>query len=376
MGSRLGAAVMRGVGLARIFARRMTRVRKRVMLFKSKSDFIGDMVLMTGVVPHYRRLFPDATLEMVCNDVAVDLMQATNVFDAVWPMSRLSRKGRPSRLNAGRSDVFISLRRTVSPSDFKWMSSFPPVKAMGFAGDVLHHRIGKLPEYRKLLARACELSDDGGVSALHELDVQRKMLSMLGMEVPIESLRPKIPESYVDHSIAQELERLYGLDAAPFYVCCPCGSQAIRSYAVENWRRVFAGLAPCVAAVCATGKDWRDVLALMAEPPEGVTFVNLAGQTNLPQLAGLLCRADAVLSVDSGPMHMAIALERPLVAVCGRGHYGRFVPYPYEIPNARFLFGDCEHAGCNWNCHAETAACINRIDPAEVCDAVRKVVSV
>lgn len=370
--SRLGSAAMRGVGLARIGVRRMTRARKRVMLYKSKSDFVGDMILMTGVVPHYRKLFPDATLEIVCNDVAVDLMQKADVFDAVWPMSRLSHKGRPSWLNVGRSDVFISLRRTVAPSDVDWMWSFLPVKTIGFAGDALIHCIGNLPEYRKLLVHECLLPNDGGESALHELDVQRKMLSKLGMDLSVEALKPKIPEAYVDPSIAQELEKLYNLASTPFYVCCPCGTKPIRAYSVENWRRVFSGLAPCVVALCATGKDWRDVLGLMAGAIEGVTFINLAGQTNLPQLAGLLRRADVVLAVESGPMHMAVALSRPLVAVCGRGHYGRFVPYPYEIPNARFLFGACEHGGCGWNCPHETGRCIHSI-PVEavvksVCD--------
>lgn len=371
--SRLGTAAKHSVGLTRICIRRATRARKRVMLFKSELDSLGDMVLMTGVVPHYRKLFPDATLEIICNAAAVDLMRATNAFDAVWPRSRLLHNGQPSWLNTGRSDIFISLRRTLFAPDVRWMSSFLPVKAIGFSGDVLNHRIGKLPAYRKLLARECELPDDGGGSSWHELDVQRKMLSMLGIDVPIESLRPKIPEAYVDRSMAQELEKLYDLDGRPLYVCCPCGSQSIRSYPVESWHRVFAGLAPCLVVLCATGSDWRDVLALMAEPPEGVTFINLAGQTDLPQLAGLLCRADAVLAVESGPMHMAIALERPLVAVCGRGHYGRFVPYPYAIDNARFLFTDCEHSGCNWNCYAEKAACVSRIDPDEVCDAMKKV---
>lgn len=373
--SRLGSAAMRGVGLARIGVRRMTRARKRVMLYKSKSDFVGDMILMTGVVPHYRKLFPDATLEIVCNDVAVDLMQKADVFDAVWPMSRLSYKGRPSWLNAGRCDTVISLRRTTSPLDEQWLRSFLPVRAVGFSGDVLNHRTGKLPSYRKLLERECELPDDGGGSVLHELDVQRKMLSMLGMDLPIEALKPRIPDAFVDHSVTAELESLYDLAKKPFYVCCPCGTNAIRSYGTQNWRRVFSGLAPCVVALCATGKDWRDMLGLVAEPIDGVTFVNLAGQTSLPQLAGLLCRADVVLAVESGPMHMAIALDRPLVAICGRGHYGRFVPYPYQNPNAMFLFADCEHSGCNWHCHAEKAACINRIEPVDVCDAVGKVAS-
>lgn len=371
--SRFGDAVVHGLGLFRICVRRMTHARKRIMLYKSKLDFLGDMILLTGVVPHYRKLFPDAILEIVCNDDGVDLMRAMGVFDAVWPMSQLSREGRPSWLNAGRSDLFISLRRTVSPADLMWMRNFRPTRTIGFTGDLLTHRVAKLSAYKELLSCECELPDDGGGSALHELDVQRKMLSTLGKDLPVEALRPRIPDAYADRSVAEAVERLYNLGDTPFYLCCPCGSQPIRSYAPEKWHRVFAELAPCVVAVCATGKDWREVLGLTAMPIDGVAWVNLAGQTTLPQLAGLMLRADAVLSVESGPLHMAVGLGRPLVGVCGLGHVGRFVPYPFEIHNAEFLFGDCEYRGCGWKCFSDAAVCIKGLDPGAIVAAVRRV---
>ena len=41
---------------------------------------------------------------------------------------------------------------------------------------------------------------------------------------------------------------------------------------------------------------------------------NLAGRTTLPQLAAVLEAADAVLANDTGPLHLAAALGRPVVA--------------------------------------------------------------
>ena len=41
---------------------------------------------------------------------------------------------------------------------------------------------------------------------------------------------------------------------------------------------------------------------------------NLTGQTTLPQLAALLRQADAMLANDTGPLHLAAALGRPVVA--------------------------------------------------------------
>ena len=45
--------------------------------------------------------------------------------------------------------------------------------------------------------------------------------------------------------------------------------------------------------------------------------VNLAGETTLSELAALLRRAEICLSNDSGPMHVAVALDRPVLSLFG-----------------------------------------------------------
>jgi ADP-heptose:LPS heptosyltransferase len=43
-------------------------------------------------------------------------------------------------------------------------------------------------------------------------------------------------------------------------------------------------------------------------------MLDLTGRTTLPQLTALLARADVMISNDSGPLHLAMALGRPVVA--------------------------------------------------------------
>jgi len=45
--------------------------------------------------------------------------------------------------------------------------------------------------------------------------------------------------------------------------------------------------------------------------------VDLAGETTLPELAALVRRAALCVSNDSGPMHLAVALERPAIGLFG-----------------------------------------------------------
>ncbi len=80
--------------------------------------------------------------------------------------------------------------------------------------------------------------------------------------------------------------------------------------------------------VCIGSKEEADLSRAVCERLGG-PVVDLTGATTLPQLAALLARADAVLANDSGPLHLAAALGRPVVApyTCTRlrlcGPYGQ-----------------------------------------------------
>jgi heptosyltransferase I len=49
----------------------------------------------------------------------------------------------------------------------------------------------------------------------------------------------------------------------------------------------------------------------------GIPALSVAGQTTWPQLAGLLQRCATLVSGDTGPMHLAAAVGRPVVALFG-----------------------------------------------------------
>ncbi|MDW8223383.1 MAG: glycosyltransferase family 9 protein [Gemmatales bacterium] len=55
--------------------------------------------------------------------------------------------------------------------------------------------------------------------------------------------------------------------------------------------------------------------------------LNLAGKTTISQLAALMDRATVCLTNDSGPMHLAVALGKPLVALFGPTDPVRIGPY-------------------------------------------------
>lgn len=55
---------------------------------------------------------------------------------------------------------------------------------------------------------------------------------------------------------------------------------------------------------------------------------NIAGETNLGRLAALLARADLVIGVDSGPLHLASTLQRPTLRLFGPSNAQIWGPWP------------------------------------------------
>lgn len=70
---------------------------------------------------------------------------------------------------------------------------------------------------------------------------------------------------------------------------------------------------------------------------EADRFLNLTSKTQLSELPSLLERMSCVVSNDSGPMHLAAALQIPLVALFGPTDPERFGPFPRDVERQRVL---------------------------------------
>jgi hypothetical protein len=104
-------------------------------------------------------------------------------------------------------------------------------------------------------------------------------------------------------------------------------------------------------------------------------IIDLIGATAMPELLDILKHAACVISNDTGPAHLAIALGAPTVVVVGGGHFGGFVPYPEEVrpAHARFVFEEMPCYHCFWRCHLRATRfdvfpCVSAISVAAVWD--------
>jgi 3-deoxy-D-manno-octulosonic-acid transferase/heptosyltransferase-1 len=96
--------------------------------------------------------------------------------------------------------------------------------------------------------------------------------------------------------------------------------------------------------------------------------INLSGATTLLDLAILYKKARIVITTDSGPMHLAVAVETPVIALFGPTDPVRTGPYGagHTIIRAELSCSPCFSKKCS------TKKCMEDISPQQVFAAVEK----
>jgi len=118
--------------------------------------------------------------------------------------------------------------------------------------------------------------------------------------------------------------------------------------------------------IVGTGEDSPRSAALKAEL-SGFPVLDLAGKSDFRQLMGVLRRADAVICCDSGPMHAAALLGRPVLALFGATKPERTGPL---WPGSRvFRREDLECIGCMQRVCPRKRECFE-LDPSPVAAAL------
>jgi len=89
---------------------------------------------------------------------------------------------------------------------------------------------------------------------------------------------------------------------------------------------------------------------------------------DIPLVCALAKKSLLYLGNDTGPMHMAAALNRPVIAIFGGGHWPRFVP---RAKVGRVFFSPIPCFNCGWNCVFGEALCMSSLPTETVIEKIQ-----
>lgn len=155
----------------------------------------------------------------------------------------------------------------------------------------------------------------------------------------------------------------------PYVVLHPGAAVPARRWPIEGFARAARLLDERGRRVVLTGGEAELPLTalILREAPDAI---DLADACTLPQLAGVLERADVLVAGNTGPSHLAASVGTPVVSL-----FSPVVPAvrwaPYRVPTR--VLGD-QSAPCRGTrarvCPVPEHPCLSRVTAEEVVDAV------
>ncbi|WP_033078284.1 glycosyltransferase family 9 protein [Thalassotalea sp. ND16A] len=101
----------------------------------------------------------------------------------------------------------------------------------------------------------------------------------------------------------------------------PQGYAQVADYLIEQGYQVV---------LCGGPTELERNLAAAIENNANSKLLNLVGETNLKQLLAVLESAKLVIAPDTGPAHMAVTVNTPVIGLYAHSNPKRTGPYPYQ----------------------------------------------
>jgi heptosyltransferase-2 len=274
-------------------------------------NWVGDMVMATPVLTDLRNAFPEAQLTAMCRSPISDLLQEDLAINELFSFTKTSRlvrrdekKNILDRLRKGQYDLGLILPNTFSSAWWFWQGN---VKVrIGYDGAAR----------RALLSHPVERPQN--VDKQHLIVTYKHLLTPLGIAISDTKPRLYLKETELEqtkillsqHGIKPH-HKIVGINPGAAYGSAKC-------WLPERFREVTTRLLQDKDVIVVYFGDLV-TSNLVKEVCQGLStrVVNMAGLTSLRELACLISLCNVLLTNDSGPMHIAGALNIPIVALFG-----------------------------------------------------------
>lgn len=146
-------------------------------------------------------------------------------------------------------------------------------------------------------------------------------------------------------------------------------SRAYKRWPAERWRGVAQELTASGRGLVFVGdKHDAEIVAQLAPSLSG-NFADLSGRTTLRELASVLASCDLLVTADTGPMHLAVAVGTPVIALFGATDPKRHGPYGARNLVLHKPAAEMSVPGRRPTVD-EGAACMAQITPTDVLTAI------
>jgi lipopolysaccharide heptosyltransferase II len=325
---------------------------------------IGDGILFAPVIAEVRRMLPKAHLTLFVEERSRPVVDLLPHVDAVVELNVQKRQ---------RFQVFFQLVSELRRKHFDAVvsngsSPFIPL-ALFLSGVGIRVGYGTGTVSRMLLTAEAPLNKQQYAAKMY-FSLAESFLKLLFGDsyTPTERIQPQFRA--LPAEVLSKMAELVQPERSDRHqraiLVHPGASRAsvakriFKTWPPAHWASLILALTQDFRVYLVGGPDDQEAIqAILAElPPQLDAFTNLYGKTrNLRDLAALTAAVDALVCVDSAPLHLAIGMDRPAVAMFGPTDPAKLLP---ESPRYRAV--TVENLACRpclWD--RRTTSCENPV---------------
>jgi heptosyltransferase III len=324
----------------------------RVVILQTAA--IGDALLMTQSIRRLRQVFSQAQIVLVLggdNQAAAKLLPPVDqlvVVDVLSPLRtlRILRELKADLLiDYGTWPRINALLTALAGAKFT-VGFHTPGQSRHFAYD---YAVKHSPE-------------------MHEVENQRALLGFLGRTTDWD-LTLEVPDSAAFRP---------PLPAQSFVVFHPWASgsgKRLKEWPGEHWKELGIYVAKKALGIILTGgpsdaSDSKSLMQLVKTHIRNVPVISVAGSYSLVETASLLRSAKAVVSVNTGVMHIAALLGVPTIGLHGPTNPARWGPYGPQTVSLLPGRGAFAYLNLGFEFPAAAKPCLQYLLPAQVAAAL------
>ncbi len=337
----------------------------RVLIIKLSA--FGDIIHALPVSAALKQAYPHVELTWAIEEAFAPLVADNPFLSHILTLPKV--RGRQLRSPSFHREYFLRLRDVRSRRfdltlDLQGLTKSAVVAAA--SGARVRLAYNWIREAASLFERAVPREP----SSVHVVDQYLDVVRFLGASTD----HPQFPFTISprDDAMATAMLAEHGIDDdSPFAVINPASALAIKQWSMANYALLMDTLNSQFGLrgvlVTADKSAAAQVAACTARP-----FANLAGRTNLKQLAAVLRRGAIHVCADTGSAHLAAALGRPVIALVGPTDANRICPYGQK-ENVISHADRCGSACNAHHCQFLRPRCMESISVDEVVSRVAQV---
>jgi lipopolysaccharide heptosyltransferase II len=266
---------------------------KKILLIQTA--FLGDVILATPVAAELKRIFPEATIDFLVKKGNSALLQNNPNLRYIITFDKRKGKYRSMlhlirQIRSEQYDLVVNLHRFGSSGLLTSQSKAK--QKIGF----------KKNPFSFLYTQSFPHEISNGT---HEVNRNLSLLQSFGA---VAFRRPELFPSKANYAT------ILPYTSQPFYCIAPASVWLTKQLPITKWVELLQQLANSGNIYLVGGKEDSNLCAEILAEANVESAHNLAGKFELLDTAALFSKAKRVFVNDSGPMHIASAMNAPVTA--------------------------------------------------------------